>query len=239
MTSDRPACISQDTAIIGHLMLKVVSDTASLCLLCIAKGLALVLALSRARSVRKEYPTLPHLKAMIRAGPRRPFPPEEAGTSVWKYEPVYRDDPEFSMTYTLLAMVLVGSFCGGNAPVIPAWIGGLVGAAVFSLLATGANARGDLCRAMGMRIVGLVRLAPAINHELRVLGKAATVGGKIFDKVSIIDRKHRVKDKLVAAFTWGYEKMSRTAEQVQEDMDGKRPVQRPERSRPHPQRPEY
>ena len=102
------------------------------------------------------------------------------------------------MTYALLAMILVGSFCGGNVPILPAWIGGIVGAVVFASLTTGSNARGDLGRSMGMRIVGLVQLVLAINSELRILGKSATVGGLIFDKFMIMDRKHRIKDKIVA-----------------------------------------
>lgn len=197
-----------------------------------ALGLALVLTLQRTRSVRKEYPTLPHLKAMIRQGPRKPFPPVEDGGSPWGYEPVYRDDPEFTMTYALLAMALVGSFCGGNVPILPAWMGGIAGAAAFASLAMGSNARGDLGRAMGMRIVGLVRVALDINTDLRILGKAATVGGLIFDKIMIVDRKHRIKDKIVGICKWGYDKVSRTAEQVKDEMqEERRPERQPERRR--------
>lgn len=191
-----------------------------------ALGLAFVLTLQRTRSVRKDYPTLPHLKAMIRQGPRKPFPPVEDGISAWKYEPIYRDDPEFKMTYALLAMILVGSFCGGNVPILPAWIGGIVGAVVFASLTTGSNARGDLGRSMGMRIVGLVQLVLAINSELRILGKSATVGGLIFDKFMIMDRKHRIKDRIVTICKWGYDKVSTTAEQVKEDMEDERPERR-------------
>lgn len=191
-----------------------------------ALGLAFVLTIQRTSSVRKDYPTLPHLKAMIRQSQRKPFPPVEDGSSPWKYEPIYRDDPDFKMTYALLAMALVGSFCGGNVPILPAWIGGIVGAVAFSSLTTGANARGDLGRSMGMRIVGLVQLVLAINSELRILGKAATVGGLIFDKMMIMDRKHRIKDKIVAVCKWGYDKVSRTAEQVKEDMQEERPERR-------------
>ena len=191
-----------------------------------ALGLALVLTLQRTGSVRREYPTLPHLKAMVRQGPRRPFPPVEDGGSPWRYEPTYQDDPEFKMTYALLAMSLVGSFCGGNVPILPAWMGGILGAVTFASATTGSNARGDLGRSMGMRLVGLVRVALAINSELRILGKTATVGGLVFDKVMIVDRKHRIKDKIVAICKWGYEKVSRTAEQVKEEMQDERTPRR-------------
>ena len=93
-------------------------------------------------------------------------------------------------------------------------------------LTTGSNARGDLGRSMGMRLVGLVRVALDINSELRILGKAATVGGLLFDKVMIMDRKHRIKDKIVAICKWGYDKVSRTAEQVKEEMQDERPLRR-------------
>lgn len=191
-----------------------------------ALGLAFVLTFERTGFARKEYPTVPHLKAMIRQGPRRPFPPVEDGSSPWKYEPVYRDDPEFKMTYALLAMMLVGSFCGGNVPILPAWMGGIIGAVTFASFTTGANARGDLGRAMGMRLVGLVREAMAINSDLRILGKTATVGGLVFDKLMIVDKKHRIKDKIVAIFKWGYDKIATTAEQVKDEMQDERPERR-------------
>ena len=191
-----------------------------------ALGLAFVLTFQRTGYVRKEYPTLVHLKAMIRQGPRRPFPPVEDGSSPWKYEPVYRDDPDFKMTYALLAMMLVGSFCGGNVPILPAWMGGIIGAVTFASFTTGANARGDLGRAMGMRLVGLVREAMAINSDLRILGKTATVGGHVFDKLMIMDKKHRIKDKIVAIFKWGHDKIATTAEQVKDEMQDERPERR-------------
>jgi len=191
-----------------------------------ALGLAFVLTLQRTRSVRKDYPTLPHIKAMIRQGPRKPFPPTEDGMSPWKYEPIYRDDPEFKMTYALLSMTLVGSFCGGNVPILPAWIGGIVGAVAFASMVTGSNARGDLGRSMGMRLVGLVQLVLAIQSELRILAKSATVGGHIFDKFMIMDRKHRIKDRIVAICKWGYDKV--VPEQLKEEMQEE---ERPERGR--------
>lgn len=163
---------------------------------------------------------------MIGQAQRRPFPPVEDGESPWKYEPIYRNDPDFKMTYTLLAMALVGSFCGGNIPIIPAWMGGIAGAVLFASFTTGANARGDLGRTMGMRVVGLLQLVLSINSELRILSKAATVGGLIFDKFMIMDRKHRIKDKIVSICKWGFDKVSRTAEQVKEEMQDEKPERR-------------
>ena len=217
------ALVSQDCMIVGCV---IVSISHCCFNLSHTQGLAFVLTIKRTRSVRKDYPTLPHLKAMIGQSQRRPFPPVEEGSSPWKYEPIYRDDPDFTMTYALLAMALVGSFCGGNVPILPAWIGGIVGAVAFASFTTGSNARGDLGRTMGMRVAGLVKVVLNINSELRILGKAATVSGLIFDKIMIMDRKHRIKDKIVAIFKWGYDKVARTAEQVKEEMQEERPQTR-------------
>eukprot|EP00984_Skeletonema_dohrnii_P019661 scaffold9451_cov103-Skeletonema_dohrnii-CCMP3373.AAC.5 len=183
-----------------------------------ALGLAFVLTLQRTTSVRKDNPTLVHIKALIGQGPRKPFPPVDAESSPWRYEPIYEDDPDFKMTYVLLAMALVGSFCGGNVPLLPQWMGGIIGAVAFASFTQGSNAQGDLGRTMGMRLVGLVQVVTSINSELRILGKAATVGGLIFDKMMILDRKHRVKDKFVAVCKFAYDKVSRTANLVQEDI---------------------
>ena len=85
---------------------------------------------------------------------------------------------------------------------------------------------------MGMRIVALLQVVLSINSELRILGKAATVGGLIFDKMMIFDRKHRVKDKFVAVCKYMYDKVARTADLVQEDMqDDRRDRDRPPRRR--------
>jgi hypothetical protein len=188
-----------------------------------ALGLAFVFTLQRTTSVRKDFPTLVHIKALIGQGPRKPFPPVDAGSSPWRYEPIYEDDPEFKMTFVLLAMALVGSFCGGNVPLLPQWMGGILGAVSFASLTQGSNAQGDLGRTMGMRLVALIQAVLSINSELRILGKAATVSGLIFDKMMIFDRKHRVKDKFVAICKYMYDKVARTADLVQEDMqEGRR-----------------
>jgi len=71
---------------------------------------------------------------------------------------------------------------------------------------------------MGMRVVGLGQEVIDINAELGVLRKSAVVGGKIFDKCMILDRKHRIKDRLISGFHWAYDQVTRTASQVQSDI---------------------
>lgn len=66
----------------------------------------------------------------------------------------------------------------------------------------------------------------AINTDLHILCKTATVGGHVFDKLMIMDKKHRIKDKIVAIFKWGYDKIATTAEQVKDEMQDERPERR-------------
>lgn len=101
-----------------------------------ALGMALILALQRTRYIRRSYPTWCHVKASLRAGDRRPFPPTVDVDSPWAYRPTRRSDPDFRMLYSLIAMAFVGSTCGGNLPLIPAWMGSLVGAGFFALSTT-------------------------------------------------------------------------------------------------------
>jgi hypothetical protein len=183
-------------------------------------GLGFIYLARRTKSVRRRYKTGPHLRGMCRLGPRKPFPPvfEDEEENPWRYAPQSRDDPDFEMAKALLCMVVIGSFCGGNVPLIPTWMGSAAGAAAFGIFGIAKNPRGDLIRAMGMKVVALIGEAIVINSELRVARKVARVGGKIFDKMMILDSKHRIKDRIVKGASWAYERASNTAARVQEDV---------------------
>ena len=183
-------------------------------------GLASIYLARRTKAVRRQYRTGPHVRAMCRIGKRKPFPPvlEDSEENPWKYAPQSRNDPNFEMIKALVCMLLVGSFCGGSVPLIPTWMGSSAGAAAFGLFGIAKNARGDLIRSMGMRIVALASEASGINAELRVAKKVARVGGKLFDKMMILDRKHRIKDRVVQGASWAYTKAANTAARVQEDV---------------------
>mmetsp|Transcript_13022 Transcript_13022/g.20255 ORF Transcript_13022/g.20255 Transcript_13022/m.20255 type:complete len:401 (-) Transcript_13022:52-1254(-) len=180
-----------------------------------ALGLTFIYAFQKTSAIRKRYPTMVHIKSCIGAGPRRSFPP--GGGNPWRYQPEREGDVEFRMLYAIIAMTFIGSICGGNinVPLFPTWLGALGGAAFFALASTFQNARGDLARTMGMRVVGLAQEVIEINAELGVLRKSAVVGGKILDKCLILDRKHRIKDRLAAGFQWGYNQVMRTVDQAQ------------------------
>ena len=130
--------------------------------------------------------------------PRRPFPRNDD----------FQSSREISFLYTLLAMGFVGSAAGGNLPLLPTWMGALGGAALLVLGSTLRNARGDLCRSMGMRLVAVVEELLDINAELKVVQKSGVVAGRILDKILILDRKHKVKDRIAAGFTFLYEQVS-------------------------------
>jgi len=190
-------------------------------------GLTMIFLLSRTRNVRKRYKTGCHVKAICRIGRggRVPFPPilddengNEGAENPWKYTPQSDQDPDFDMIKSLICIALVGSFCGGNVPLIPTWIGSASGAAALAFMGIGKNARGDLIRTMGMRVVALVGETMDINEELNVGRKVAVVAGKLLDKALILDRKHRIKDRVFSGVSWAYEKISSTVNNAKDDM---------------------
>jgi hypothetical protein len=199
-------------------------------------ALGFIYLLNRTRSVRRRYRTGIHLKSICRlgGGGRAPFPPiasEDGIENMWKYVPQYNDDPEFDMIKSLICLVVIGSFCGGNIPLIPTWMGSMAGAATFAFMGISKNARGDLMRTMGMRVVALAGEAIDINAELKIARKVSVVAGKLLDKALILDRKHRIKDKLVSGASWVYDKVSSTVNNVQNDMNQEEDQVNPDRRR--------
>lgn len=181
-----------------------------------ALGLALILAMKQTSAIRRMYPTWPYVKASLGLQKRTPFPP---CANPWTYRPMENsDDPDFSMLYTMIAMTLVGTTIGGTLPLIPTWIGGTLGSVTFAAATTLQDARGDVCRTMGARLVALAHVFVDVNAELKLLSKTMVVTSKIVDKIFILDRKHKIKDKVVAGATLLYERVSGMAKQVQKDI---------------------
>lgn len=162
-----------------------------------ALGLTLIFVWQRTFQIRKRYATWPHVKASLGMSTRRPFPRNDDFQS-----------REISYVYTLLAMAFVGSAAGGNLPLVPTWMGALGGATMLVFASTLRNARGDLCRSMGMRLVAVVEELLDINADLKVVQKSGVVAGRILDKILILDRKHSIKDRIAAGFTFMYEQIS-------------------------------
>mmetsp|Transcript_15540 Transcript_15540/g.22918 ORF Transcript_15540/g.22918 Transcript_15540/m.22918 type:complete len:480 (-) Transcript_15540:55-1494(-) len=168
-----------------------------------ALGLTLIFVWQRNFRIRRRYPTWPHVKSSLGIIPRRPFPRND------DYQ-----TGEVSKIYTLIAMALVGSTCGGSLPLLPTWMGGLGGAALFVVGTLLPSARGDLCRSMGMRVVAVVEELLDINKELKVVQKSGVVAGLILDKILILDRKHNIKDRIGTGLTWIYTQVAQTAGKV-------------------------
>lgn len=72
---------------------------------------------------------------------------------------------------------------------------------------------------MGMKVVSLVEELLDINVELELFRKLQVVSGKIFDKILILDRKHKIKDRVTSVFQWIIQKTSSAAKQVQADIE--------------------
>lgn len=188
-----------------------------------ALGLGLIMTAGRLGKVRRQYPTGPHLKAILNMGQREPFPPVYSSReNVWRYKvrEGYEDiDPDFNMMRTVAAMVLIGGFCGGNFPLVPTWLGGTAGAAALALGTTLRGPKGDLYRTMGMRVVSLVGEMMDVVGELGLARKGAHTTGRMFDKMLFLDRKHGIRKKVGAVVSFIAEKVSRTANEVKADMD--------------------
>ena len=194
--------------------------------LCRTSGFLLLETIRESRQIRREYPTRPHLRALLGAGPRRPFPPTE---NPWNYRPSSPDDVAFSMLPAVLAMTVVGSFCGGNIPMVPSWLGALVGAGFLGLLATRPNVRGDLARATGMRVVATVQTLWELQKDLGMTPKVWKVASLLLDKLLILDRQHRLKDKLVAFLSAIYDQVMRLVHQLQLQQQQQQPPSEPSR----------
>lgn len=84
---------------------------------------------------------------------------------------------------------------------------------------------------MGMRVVALVEEFLEINNELRVIQKLGTVSGKILDKILILDRKHRIKDRIAGGITYVYNQVSRAANPGSDSAEGGGPREGDRRDR--------
>jgi len=186
-------------------------------------GFSLIQLYRRSKMVRKQYKTGVHLKSALGVGQRQPFPPfdvndRNAVENPWRYKPYKEGLPDFDMVKSIICIGLIGSFIGGNMPLIPTWIGSASGAVTLAFIGTLKSARGDLVRTMGMRIVAFVGEIIEVNDELSIVSKVGTVVGKILDKMLILDRKHKVRERLTKIFTQIYNILSRTVSKVQEDI---------------------
>lgn len=81
--------------------------------------------------------------------------------------------------------------------------------------------KGDLARSMGMKVVSTCQEVLYIQKELSVVSKSMGVANRILDKLLILDRKHKIKDKVIALVKWIYEKGSGVVQEAQAGIQGK------------------
>jgi hypothetical protein len=203
-----------------------------------ALGMTLILVTRQSGQIRRRYPSWRYIPSILRLRDRNPFPPSP---NPWTYRPRpgARDDPEFSMLAALAALGAVGSAAGGSVPLLPSWMGALAGGGALAFAATLPTSAGDLARCMGMRAVAVAQEAWILQSDLRLLAKAGTVAGKITDKLLVLDRKHRIKDRVVSGVSFLYEQVLRATQQPQqqEEPPAGRPPRRTNDSGDTPDRP--
>lgn len=104
-------------------------------------ALVMILTVTKTRDIRRRYPTLPHIKSILRPSTcsRVPFPYDG---NPWQYNGGRFE--EFNMLYTALALGLVGGVVGGNIPLVPTFLGGPLGCAAFAFAATLQDAKVSL-----------------------------------------------------------------------------------------------
>ena len=208
-----------------------------------AAGLAFWLTVKEWHRIRRvEYPTTPNIRALLQLRPRKPFPPrrsddndDERNENIWNYRPEYDDDVPFEMASSLLCLSMVGFALGGSiassTPLVPSWMGALGGAATLAILTTRRDARGDLCRIAGMRLRRTLGAAWTVcTQEVPLPHHTGIVAREILDKLLILDRQHRLRDRLTTFLSQFIQFIQRLVRQRQEQ----EPPQRRQRRQPPP-----
>lgn len=166
-------------------------------------ALALIRAVWSLGQIRRRYPT--HVTACL-GGIRHPFPAP--------------GDEDFPRLYAMIAAGMVGSLVLGTFPLLPTWLGALAGLGIGSLSTTLPDARGDLARCVGMRVVALMQETATLNRELQIVPKCLGFAEAVWDRLLFLDRQHRLKDRVGRAVSWIYEKTTSVINDEDENYDG-------------------
>mmetsp|Transcript_16204 Transcript_16204/g.49513 ORF Transcript_16204/g.49513 Transcript_16204/m.49513 type:complete len:405 (-) Transcript_16204:155-1369(-) len=165
-------------------------------------GLALAYTAEKYWAARGAFPVHPHVLALLRLKPRRPFPGELKG--------------EYNKIQSLLVLVLLGGFLAGKVqiPLCPEWIRSLGGAAALGLAATSEGPLGDLTRTLGAKMLLLMGTFLGVLGELGVGGlflKNLNTGAKFAKKV---DEQYGIGEKVGSVVNKG---MSAAQQMMQEE----------------------
>lgn len=124
--------------------------------------------------------------------------------------------PPFRMLYAFSAICLTGSCVGGMLlPFLPRWMGGLIGAGWMSYSVTRPTAYGDLIRVAAMRVVAAAVVFYRISQELKLGPQSVALATTLFDTILVMDRQHRIRDRLGSIIMIVYDQILRLIQQFQ------------------------
>ena len=132
---------------------------------------------------------------------RRPYPPND---NPWKYnrkDELYDPSiPEFSMTSTLIALVLSGAFVGWSIakpiPLFPTWIGVILGATFLGYGGTLLDGRGDMLRFLGHTVKNVFSALLQLAEEVDLKENTKIILSQALFFLKGIDEKYQIMKKL-------------------------------------------
>ena len=157
--------------------------------------------LSKNFTIHKFLPKfLRQFHAAIHFSSRKPFPPSTSNNP-WRYIPLSEtEDLQFSMTNTLLTMIIVGAIFGWNVvkpiPLFPSWIGAILGASIIGYGSTLTNARGDFLRFLGYTLVMILSEVMIIADDVQLRAKTSIILGQLFFFCRGIDQQFHIINTL-------------------------------------------
>ena len=76
------------------------------------------------------------------------------------------------------------------------------------------SAGGDLARCLGMKWVGIAGLVVDAAIETKVPSKSFALAGQLGKKISFLDSKYKIKDRIFAAGAWAVNRASGAAQEA-------------------------
>jgi hypothetical protein len=176
-----------------------------------AASMAALLSWQRWQRIRRRYPTGRYLyAAVVRGAPRRPFPDPN-------------DDADFVLLPTCLAMAVLGAAAvPGNIPLLPTSLTRIVAAILVGYTTTLPTRSGDVCRCLGTRVRVWLSEWRRLARQVELPRHAGVVAAALFDRAMILDRQHRVRQRLATAVAQGVaavRQRKRPTEGQEEELD--------------------
>eukprot|EP01038_Epipyxis_sp_PR26KG_P010526 gene10526-14142_t len=165
---------------------------------CRSIGVFTILIVTRARIGSFLLGFIRQLRGLTMLSVRSPFPP---GDNPWNYVPeVNEPDIGFSMTYSLLGVVLSSAYIGWalakKIPFFPGWIGALSLSGVLGYAGTFNDTRGDTIRFIGHSLTALFTHLSLAMDDVKLKEKIRVLFGKILHFIRILDQRYDIIGKL-------------------------------------------